>query len=66
MNHRFIGWIGAIILMIAPFYADTRLGLFGLVSGLFLITIQAYGLKAYNIVLCNTVGIFGYMFVLFT
>jgi len=63
---KIVGWCGAIMLMIAPFHVDTRAGILGLCVGLLLVTIQMYRLKAYNMVLCNIVGISGYMFVLLT
>lgn len=54
------------LICIAPFGIDTDQGKILICVGLFITTLQAYRLKAYNIVLCNVVGISGYVFALFT
>ena len=63
---RLVGWIGAGLLMLAPFWIDTTAGILAVCTGLGLIAIQAYAGKLYNIVFCNVVGIIGYMFNLLT
>jgi len=50
----------------APFIINTMLGKILMCIGLACLTLQTYGLKAYNIVFVNVVGILGYMFAIFT
>ena len=61
---KLLNWIGAIALAIAPFIIGTGIGKLLACFGLALLSIQAYSLKAYNIVLVNLLGIVGYMYAL--
>ena len=58
---RIMGWIGAVGIMAAPFLIETTGGQLLAACSLFLLTIQMIRLKAWNIVLANTVGILGYI-----
>ena len=57
---RIMGWIGAVGLMTAPFFIDTIAGKAAIVFSLALLTIQMVKVKAWNMVLANTVSIAGY------
>jgi hypothetical protein len=59
-------WSGAVLICTAPFLIDTDIGKTMICVGLSIVTIQAYRLKAYNMVIMNVVGILGYTFALFT
>lgn len=59
-------WLGAIALVIAPFFIDTIPGKILASSGLFLLCFQAYRLKAWNLILLNVFGILGYVWSILT
>lgn len=59
---KLISWIGATALAVAPFIIDTMTGKILACIGLALLAVQAYQLKAYNIVLVNILGIMGYCY----
>lgn len=61
-----LAWLGAMLVCIAPFRIDYIDGKTLIIVGLIILTGQAYRLKAYNIAICNAVGILGYMFALIT
>ena len=58
---RLMGWIGAAGIMAAPFVIETTGGQLLAAGSLFLLTIQLITVRAWNIVLANTVGIIGYL-----
>ena len=64
--NRLIAWFGAALLCAAPFLIDTTFGKSIACIGLACLTYQAYGLKAYNLIIINIVGILGYMSVILT
>lgn len=49
----------------APFFIDSNSGKLLAIGGLFLLTIQAFDLKAWNLVLLNLTGIMGYFYALY-
>jgi len=57
-----VSWIGAVALAIAPFLIGTITGKILACFGLALLSIQAWQLKAYNIVAVNLLGIIGYIY----
>jgi hypothetical protein len=59
------GWIGALLLCIAPPIIDTDLGKWLAVSGLALLCLQAIDKSCYNLVLLNIIGIGGYIYALY-
>ena len=56
-----MAWVGALLLCGAPFFIDTLAGKVAAIIGLAILGIQAYKLRAFNIVFCNAVGIIGYI-----
>lgn len=54
------GYVGAILLCIAPFYINRTSGKIAASLGLAFLTIQAIDASLYNLVLLNCVGIVGY------
>lgn len=52
--------------MVAPFIIGTIEGILLACVGLSLMAMVAYSSRIYSIVVCNIVGIVGYMFTLFT
>jgi hypothetical protein len=65
MLFELIGWIGAAGLMAAPFIIDSVFGKLLAVFSLGCLVIQAFRLKAYNLVAANSVSIVGYLYVLY-
>ena len=61
----FLAWLGAVGISIAPFIIDTEAGKITASVSLFLLTIQAIKLKAWNLVIMNLIGIGGYLYVLY-
>lgn len=57
--------LGALAMASAPFFIDTTFGKLLAIIGLFLLTIQAFDLKAWNLVLLNLTGIMGYFYALY-
>lgn len=56
---------GTFGLMVAPFWIDTETGKLAIVASLLVLSVQMMRLKAWNMVLANTVSIAGYMWSLF-
>ena len=59
-----IGWIGALCMAGAPFIIDTDAGKLAAIAGLVLLTVQAFDIRAWNLVLLNLAGIIGYSYAL--
>lgn len=62
MIAAFLNWIGTVALATAPFFIDTLEGKALAIVGLLILSLQAYRLKAYNLILLNLVGVIGYSF----
>ena len=54
-------WVGAALLMAAPFFIDLAVGKLAAIIGLALLTVPAYRKGIGSIVTCNIVGILGYL-----
>ena len=50
---------------LAPFMIDYSLGKLLAISGLWLLTVQAYYCKLYNLITLNLIGIIGYTYALY-
>jgi hypothetical protein len=61
---KLVGWIGATVITVAPFLMGLDIGKQLAILGLTLISVQAFHLKAYNIVIANVIGAIGYAYVL--
>ena len=59
------GWIGAILLCIAPPIIDSDLGKGLAICGLALLCLQAYTKACYNLIFLNIIGIGGYTYALY-
>ena len=59
-----VTWLGTLCLATAPFIIDTPLGKILAMFGLSLLMLQAAEKKCYNLLLLNTLGIFGYLYAL--
>ena len=57
-----IGWIGAVLVSIAPFFIDSNGGKLALIAGLLLFTVKAYQAGLRSMVAANVVAIIGYTF----
>jgi len=57
-----LGWIGAVLMIIASFNMGTIGGCVLAVSGLILLTVQAISLKQYNLIILNLCSIIGFCF----
>lgn len=57
---RIVGWVGAAAMGAAPFFIDTMQGKLLAIVGLSLLTIQAYNMRAVNLIALNLIGIIGY------
>ena len=55
------GWVGALLLCIAPPIIDTDLGKVLASSGLAILCLQAWHKECYNLILLNIIGIGGYL-----
>ena len=62
---RLLSWIGAAGLSAAPFIIDTPAGQWLAIVSIACLTVQAWYLKAWNLVGMNTVSIIGYCYVLY-
>tara|TARA_B100000427_G_scaffold118769_1_gene98987 strand:+ start:242 stop:445 length:204 start_codon:yes stop_codon:yes gene_type:complete len=60
-----MGWIGALMMVIAPPFIDTDLGKALSIIGLSLLTFQAIDKRLYNLVLLNTAASMGYLYALY-
>ena len=56
-------WLGAIGVMIAPFFIDTLMGKAIIIIALSILSTQAYRARLHNLVLANIVSIVGYIYV---
>ena len=59
------GWVGALLLCIAPPMIDTDLGKACAIAGLAILCLQAYYKACYNLILLNVIGIGGYLYALY-
>ena len=57
-------WVGAICMALAPFAIDTDAGKLAAIFGLALLTVQAFDIRAWNLVGLNLAGIIGYSYAL--
>jgi hypothetical protein len=62
MLFSLINWIGAAALVAAPFLINYSSGKLLAMTGLALLTLQAYRLRAFNLVFLNMAGILGYSY----
>tara|TARA_Y100001956_G_scaffold8909_1_gene7603 strand:- start:540 stop:743 length:204 start_codon:yes stop_codon:yes gene_type:complete len=60
-----MGWIGALMMVLAPPFIDTDLGKALSILGLSLLTFQAIDKRLYNLVLLNTAASMGYLYALY-
>ena len=60
-----IAWVGTVCMAIAPFLIDYDIGKLLAISGLCLLTVQAYSCKLYNLIILNLIGIIGYFYALY-
>ena len=60
-----MGWIGALMMVLAPPFIDTDLGKALSIIGLSLLTFQAIDKRLYNLVLLNTAASMGYLYALY-
>jgi len=60
-----MGWIGALMMVIAPPFIDTDLGKALSIIGLSLLTFQAIDKRLYNLVLLNTAASMGYLYAIY-
>ena len=65
MIAKAIEWFGVALLCAAPFLIDSSTGKIMAMVGLGLLCLQAYRLRAYNLLVLNTVGIIGYCYALY-
>lgn len=49
----------------APFFIDTMQGKLLAIVGLALLTVQAYNMRAINLIVLNVIGIMGYSYALY-
>ena len=59
------GWVGALLLCIAPPIIDTDLGKILASLGLAILCLQAWHKQCYNLILLNTIGIGGYLYAIY-
>ena len=59
------GWVGALLLCIAPPIIDTDLGKAFAIAGLAILCLQAYYKACYNLIFLNIIGIGGYLYALY-
>ena len=59
------GWIGAILLCIAPPIIDTDLGKACAIAGLGILCLQAWDKACYNLIFLNIIGIGGYLYAIY-
>jgi hypothetical protein len=62
---RIVGWMGAAAMGAAPFFIDTVQGKLLAIVGLALLTVQAYNMRAVNLIALNVIGIIGYAHALY-
>ena len=60
-----IAWVGTVCMALAPFMIDYSAGKLLAISGLWLLTVQAYYCKLYNLIILNLLGIIGYTYALY-
>ena len=66
MYKIFVVFIGTGCMMIGPYFINYTIGKVLSVIGLSLLTIQTQKTKSYNLSILNVVGIFGYLYSIFT
>ena len=59
------GWVGALLLCIAPPMIDTDLGKARAIAGLAILCLQAWHKQCYKLILLNTIGIGGYLYAIY-
>lgn len=59
------GYVGAALMGAAPFFIDSTGGKLCAILGLALLTIQAYNLRAINLIALNICGIIGYSYAIY-
>lgn len=62
---EWLGWCGALCMVIAPFIIDYNAGKYLAIVGLGLLTFQAVHAKMVNLITLNTLGILGYTYALY-
>ncbi len=59
------GWVGALLLCIAPPIIDTDFGKGLAIAGLAILCLQAWHKACYNLILLNIIGIGGYLYAIY-
>ena len=59
------GWVGALLLCIAPPIIDTDLGKACAIAGLGILCLQAWHTQCYNLIFLNIIGIGGYLYAIY-
>ena len=59
------GWVGAVLLCIAPPIIDSDLGKVLASLGLAILCLQAWDKACYNLILLNIIGIGGYLYAIY-
>ena len=59
------GWVGAVLLCIAPPIIDSDLGKVLASLGLAILCLQALHKQCYNLILLNIIGIGGYLYAIY-
>jgi len=59
------GWVGALLLCIAPPIINTDLGKALAIAGLAILCLQAWQKECYNLILLNIIGIGGYLYAIY-
>jgi hypothetical protein len=57
-----LAWIGAGMMMLAPFMIDTTEGKLIAIVGLAFLCLQSIQTRCYNLTILNITGIFGYVY----
>ena len=61
LANKLADWTGAAALIVAPFFINYNSGKVLAIIGLLLLSVQAYRLKANNLLMLNFVGVLGYL-----
>ena len=59
------GWVGALLLCIAPPIIDTDLGKALAIAGLGILCLQAWHKACFNLIFLNIIGIGGYLYAIY-
>lgn len=59
------GFLGAAVMVAAPFFIDTDAGKIAAIIGLSLLTVQSIENRLYNLIFLNIASIMGYLYALY-